>query len=307
MPSDRVAFAGEIVAVVVARSAAEARDAAELVDVEYEELPAALDLKEAAARHGARAPRPRHQQVRAVDLRLRRGRAPAATSRRRIAKARTDGIVIEREYRQQRLIPAFMEPRSVVVDPTGEQYTMWSATQIPHIVRFALAATTGVPESKIRVIAPDVGGGFGGKLQVTPEEWITWAVGRRISKPVKYTETRSESLVVGPPRPRPVAEAHPGRREGRQRSPASRSTCSPTSGPTSRIVGGGVPVLGAFMFNAIYKFPAYQFDCPDGADQQDLDRRLPRRRPARGDVRHRAADGRARRRGRRGPARRSGR
>ena len=61
-----------------------------------------------------------------------------------IAKARTDGIVIEREYRQQRLIPAFMEPRSVVVDPTGEQYTMWSATQIPHILRFALAATTGV-------------------------------------------------------------------------------------------------------------------------------------------------------------------
>ena len=53
-----------------------------------------------------------------------------------------------------------------MVDPTGEQYTMWSATQIPHIVRFALAATTGVPESKIRVIAPDVGGGFGGKLQV---------------------------------------------------------------------------------------------------------------------------------------------
>ena len=82
-----------------------------------------------------------------------------------IAKARTDGIVIEREFRQQRLIPAFMEPRSVVVDPTGEQITMWSATQIPHILRFALAATMGVPESKIRVIAPDVGGGFGGKLQ----------------------------------------------------------------------------------------------------------------------------------------------
>ena len=61
-----------------------------------------------------------------------------------IEKARTDGIVIEREYRQQRLIPSFMEPRSVLVDPTGEQITMWSATQIPHIVRFALAATTGV-------------------------------------------------------------------------------------------------------------------------------------------------------------------
>ena len=68
------------------------------------------------------------------------------------------------------------------------------------------------------------------------------------------------------------------------------------------LVGGGVPVLGAFMFNAIYKFPAYQFNCTDGAHQQDLDRRLPRRRPAGGDVRHRADHGRARRRGRRGPA-----
>ena len=114
-----------------------------------------------------------------------------------LEEARSDGIVIEREYRQQRLIPAFMEPRSTVVDPTGEQITMWSATQIPHITRFLLAATTGVPESKIRVIAPDVGGGFGGKLQTTPEEWITWCVARRIGKPCKYTETRSESLVSG--------------------------------------------------------------------------------------------------------------
>ena len=65
-----------------------------------------------------------------------------------IETARADGIVIEREYRQQRLIPAFMEPRSTVVDPTGEQITVWSATQIPHILRFALAATTGVPSPR---------------------------------------------------------------------------------------------------------------------------------------------------------------
>ncbi len=192
MPSDRVAFAGETVAVVVARTAAEARDAAELVDVEYDELPAALDLKKSAADEVLAHP----------DLGTNKSAlwvfdsGEAGTGGNvdeAIAKARTDGIVIEREYRQQRLIPAFMEPRSVVVDPTGEQITMWSATQIPHILRFALAATTGVPESKIRVIAPDVGGGFGGKLQTTPEEFIAWAVARRLGKPVKYTETRSES------------------------------------------------------------------------------------------------------------------
>ena len=151
-----------------------------------------------------------------------------------IAKARTDGIVIEREYRQQRLIPAFMEPRSVVVDPTGEQITMWSATQIPHILRFALAATTGVPESKIRVIAPDVGGGFGGKLQVTPEEWIAWAVGPAARQAGEVHRDPLRVADGGPPRPRPVAEAHPGRRRRTARSPASRSTCSPTSARTSR-------------------------------------------------------------------------
>ena len=85
----------------------------------------------------------------------------------------------------------------MVVDPTGEQITMWSSTQIPHILRFLLAALLGIPESKIRVIAPDVGGGFGGKLQTTPEEFITMVLARRLGKPVKYTETRSESLMAG--------------------------------------------------------------------------------------------------------------
>ena len=263
MPSDRVSFAGEIVAVVVARSAAEARDAAELVDVEYEELPAALDLKEAAAadeNNGVLA-HPELGTNKSALWVFDSGEAGTGSDvEEAISKARGDGIVIEREYRQQRLIPAFMEPRSVVVDPTGEQLTMWSATQIPHILRFALAATTGVPESKIRVIAPDVGGGFGGKLQATPEEWITWAVGRRIGKPVKYTETRSESLMA----------AHHGRDQWQRLTLSAEKDGTVTGlkvdlladlGSYVSLVGGGVPVLGAFMYNAIYKFPAYRFSC----------------------------------------------
>jgi carbon-monoxide dehydrogenase large subunit len=256
---ERVSFAGEIVAVVVARSAAAARDAAELVDVEYDELPAALDLKEAAEDKVLAHP----------DLGTNKSAfwkfdsAEAGTGGNvdeAIEKARGDGIVIEREYRQQRLIPAFMEPRSVVVDPTGEQLTMWSATQIPHILRFALAATTGIPESKIRVIAPDVGGGFGGKLQTTPEEWIAVAAARRLGRPVKYTETRSESLMA----------AHHGRDQWQKLTLSAEKDGTVTGfkvelladlGSHVSLVGGGVPVLGAFMFNAIYKFPAYQFNC----------------------------------------------
>ena len=259
MPADRVTFAGETVAVVIARSAAEARDAAELVDVDYDELPAALDLKEAAEDKVLAHP----------DLGTNKSAlwvfdsAAAGTGsdvEEAISAARTDGVVIEREFRQQRLIPAFMEPRSVVVDPTGEQITMWSATQIPHILRFALAATTGVPESKIRVIAPDVGGGFGGKLQCAPEEWIIWAVARRLGKPVKYTETRSESLMA----------AHHGRDQWQKLTLAAEKDGTVTGlkvelladlGSYVAIIGGGVPVLGAFMFNSIYKFPAYHFAC----------------------------------------------
>ncbi|NYD40649.1 molybdopterin cofactor-binding domain-containing protein [Nocardioides panaciterrulae] len=264
MPADRVTFAGEIVAVVVARSAAEARDAAELVDVEYDELPAALDLKEAAEATPENGGALAHPDLGTNKSALWTfDSAEAGTGGNvdeAIEKARTDGILIEREYRQQRLIPAFMEPRSVVVDPTGEQITMWSATQIPHILRFALAATTGVPESKIRVIAPDVGGGFGGKLQQTPEEMIAFAVARRLGKPVKYTETRSESLMSG----------HHGRDQWQRLTLAATKDGTVTGlkvdlladlGSYVAIVGGGVPVLGAFMFNAIYKFPAYRFNC----------------------------------------------
>lgn len=255
---DRVAFAGEIVAVVVARSAAEARDAAELVDVEYDELPAALDLKEAAA--DTVLAHPDLGSNKSAYWVFDSGEAGTGGNvDDAIAQARdSGGIVLEREYRQQRLIPAFMEPRSTVVDPTGEQLTVWSATQIPHILRFALAATTGIPESKLRVIAPDVGGGFGGKLQTTPEEWITVALARRTGKPVKYTETRSESLIA----------AHHGRDQWQKLTLAADREGNVTGlkvelladlGAYVSLVGGGVPVLGAFMFNAIYKFPAYHF------------------------------------------------
>ncbi len=256
---DRVAFAGEIVAVVVARTAAEARDAAELVDVDYDELPAALDLKQAAEDQVLAHPELGTNKSALWQF----DSATAGTGGsidEAIEKARTDGIVIEREYRQQRLIPAFMEPRSVVVDPTGEQITVWSATQIPHILRFLMAAVLGVSESKLRVIAPDVGGGFGGKLQTTPEEWVTFMAARRLGKPCKYTETRSESLMSG----------HHGRDQWQKLTLAATKDGTVTGlkvdlladlGAYVSLVGGGVPVLGAFMFNAIYKFPAYQFNC----------------------------------------------
>jgi carbon-monoxide dehydrogenase large subunit len=261
---DMVSFAGEIVAVVVARSAAEARDAAELVDVDYEELPAALDLKEAAeadSSNGGILAHPELGTNKSAFWQFDSASAGTGGSvDEAIAEARANGVLVEREFRQQRLIPAFMEPRSVVVDPTGEQMTVWSATQIPHILRFLFAAVLGINEAKIRVIAPDVGGGFGGKLQITPEEFITIMAARRLGKPVKYTETRSESLM----------SAHHGRDQWQKVTVAATKDGTVTGlkvdliadlGAYVAIMGGGVPVLGAFIANAIYKFPAYQFNC----------------------------------------------
>src|SRR5699024_183675 len=163
-------------------------------------------------------------------------------------------------FRQQRLIPAFMEPRSTVVDPTGEQITMWSATQIPHVLRVMLALTLGISESKLRVIAPDVGGGFGGKLQVTPEEVITLLAARRVGEPCKYTETRSETMVG----------AHHGRDQIQTLRLGANRDGTVTGldvhlladmGAYLGLITSGVPILGAFMSNGIYKFSAYRFEC----------------------------------------------
>ena len=256
---DRVAFAGEVVAVVVARTVAQARDAAELVDVDYDELPAVLDLRTAAA-GGDLAHPDLGTNVSAKWVFDSKEAGTGDDVDAAIETARAEGIVLEREYRQQRLIPAFMEPRSVVVDPTGEQMTMWSSTQVPHILRLMLALTLGVSESKVRVIAPDVGGGFGGKLQVTPEEIITFLAARRSGRPVKWTETRSESLL----------SAHHGRDQWQKLTLAATQDGTVTGlkvdlladmGAYLGLVTPGVPILGAFMYNSIYTFPAYRFTC----------------------------------------------
>ncbi|HEX6358029.1 xanthine dehydrogenase family protein molybdopterin-binding subunit [Actinophytocola sp.] len=254
---DTVNFAGEVVAVVVARTAYEAADALEGIDVDYDDLPVVLDM-EAALVEGADLVHADLGTNKSATWIFDSGEAGTGSDvEQAISEAE---VVIERTYRQQRLIPAFMEPRAIMVDPTGEQLTMWSATQIPHILRFLLAAQLGVPEHKIRVIAPDVGGGFGGKLQVTPEEFLTFLVARRLGKPVKYTETRSESLQSG----------HHGRDQIQKLTLSARRDGTVTGlkvelladmGAYLRLVTPGVPILGAFMFNAIYKFPAYRFVC----------------------------------------------
>src|SRR5215475_3925634 len=258
---DEVRYTGEPVAVVIARSRAAAADALGAIDVDYEPLPIVLDMESALA-EGADLVHSDKGTNAAYTWVFDSGAAGTGGGTED-AFANAD-IVLKRRYRQQRLIPSFMEPRSVVVDPSapegGGQVTIWSATQIPHILRFLMALLTGTPEHKIRVIAPDVGGGFGGKLQVTNEEMLAFIAAKRVGRPVKYTESRSDSLL----------SAHHGRdqiqdievaadRDGTVRG--LRVKLLANMGAYLGLVGPGVPLLGAFMFNAIYKFPALRFEC----------------------------------------------
>jgi aerobic carbon-monoxide dehydrogenase large subunit len=262
LAGSRVNFAGEGVAVIVARSAAIAKDAAELVEVDYSELEPVLDM-EAALADGATLVHPElgtNQNAQWVFDSGEAGSGGSATEAIAKAEKADDQIVVRRRFRQQRLVPVFMEPRSTVVDPNGEQLVMWSSTQVPHILKTMLALTLGLPEHKLRVIAPDVGGGFGGKIAVAPEEVVTLLVARKLGKPVKWTETRSESLLT----------AHHGRDQIQDLTVSVTRDGKVTGldvklladmGAYLGLVGPGVPILGAFMFNAIYKIPAYRFDC----------------------------------------------
>jgi aerobic carbon-monoxide dehydrogenase large subunit len=254
---DEVRHVGEAVAVVVARDRARAQDALAAIDVDYEPLPVVLDMEQALV-DGAPLVHADKGTNRAYTWVF--DSAQAGTGGDADAALADAEVVIRRRYRQQRLIPAFMEPRSVVVDPTGDQVTVWSSTQIPHVLRFFMALLLGLPEHKVRVIAPDVGGGFGGKLQVVPEEFIAFLAAQRTGKPVKYTETRSESLLT----------AHHGRDQIQYAELAARRDGTLTGlkvkllanmGAYLGIITPGTPLLGALMYNGIYKVPAYHFEC----------------------------------------------
>lgn len=251
---DEVRYAGDPVAVVVARDRYTAADALEAVEVDYEPLPPVLDLEAALANDAS--------LVHADKGTNRCFVWPLATGERYETVRERADVVLRRRYHQQRLIPNAMEPRSVVVTPlaTSGEYTVYSATQIPHVLRVMLAMVTGVPEHKLRVVAPGVGGGFGSKLQVYGEEVIALDLARRLGKPVKWTESRSEGYLAthhgrGQIQDIEVAATREGRLLG------LNVDLLADMGAYLMLVTPGIPILGAFMYPAIYKMDAYDFTC----------------------------------------------
>lgn len=183
---DVVRYVGDAVAVVVAESRHQAQDALELMEVDYEPLTPVIDPQQAL-------------QEGAPQL---HGDAPNNQAFHWVAAGgdveeafRSPEVVVRERIVQQRLIPNAMEPRAALaqwVGVTGE-LTLWSTTQNPHIVRLLLSSVAGLPEHKIRVIAPEVGGGFGSKIAFYADEAITVFCAMKLGRPVKWTETRSEN------------------------------------------------------------------------------------------------------------------
>ncbi|MCW0212175.1 MAG: xanthine dehydrogenase family protein molybdopterin-binding subunit [Pseudonocardia sp.] len=244
---------GDGVAVVLATDAATARDALDLIEVDYEPLPAVVDV-EAALEPGSPLV---HEELGTNHCYT----WPLATGDVEAAFAEAD-VVVQGRYLQQRVIPSPMETRAVVVEPdrVGGGFTMYTATQVPHFVRDILAAICGVSDTKLRVIAPDVGGGFGAKLNVYAEEALALVLARRTGRAVKWTETRSEHHQAtthgrGQVQHMAVAATRDGRILG------MKVNLLADMGAYLQLLTPGIAVFGAFTYCGLYDFGAYSFEC----------------------------------------------
>ena len=180
-------FQGQPVAAVLAETRAEAEDAAELIEIEWQELPALLDGE--TALHSA----PIHRVAQPTT-------SPTSTTSRPAiptARSRAADHVIEQTFNFHRQTGLSLEPRGLIADfdPGGETLTVYHSHQSPYQMQGVFSRQLGIPEHKVRVIAPDVGGGFGMKINVYAEEVAVAVISMMIGRPVKYCADRLESFV----------------------------------------------------------------------------------------------------------------
>jgi aerobic carbon-monoxide dehydrogenase large subunit len=189
----KVRFYGDPVAVVIAEDRYTARDARDLIEVDYEPLPAAIDIEKAMQPgatllyedFGTNVPFGMHPPTDEIDKVFEQTKADG-------------GIVVKQRIVNQRLAPSSIETRGVVAEfrKADKKLTVWSSSQIPHLLRDILSATVGLPQHQVHVIVPEVGGGFGSKIDVYPEEILTAYIAMKLGRPVKWIEDRSEALAA---------------------------------------------------------------------------------------------------------------
>ncbi len=252
---DKARYVGDGVAVVLARSNTEARDALEAIDVVYEALPAVVDLEAAASDAVLVHDELGTNKIYTWELKIGEEAVAAAFA----SAAHT----VKERYIQQRLIPMAMEPRAVLVvpQPFGGDITLYSATQIPHLLKLFVALTLGLPEQSVRVVAPSVGGGFGSKLNVYAEELLCVALARKHASPVRWVEERTENAqatIHGRGQIQDVELAA----DADGKLLAVRVNLLADMGGYLQLLTQSIPILGAFLYAGVYDLPAaYSFSC----------------------------------------------
>ncbi|MBM3769739.1 MAG: xanthine dehydrogenase family protein molybdopterin-binding subunit [Acidimicrobiia bacterium] len=250
---DTVRYVGDIVAVVVAETPEQGYDALELIDVEYRPLNASLDPQKSCAPGAPQL----HEDVPsnlAFQWTVSGGDVDAAF--------KNADVVVKERIVQQRLIPNAMEPRAALAKWAGAsgELTLWNTTQNPHILRYLTSVVTGIAEDKLRVIAPEVGGGFGCKIPAYPGEFLAIFASRKLNRPVKWTETRSENYQATTHGRDHVQEVElAATKDGtilgiRARSWSAMGAYLSTAAP-------GIPtILHGLMLSGVYNVPAIKED-----------------------------------------------
>ncbi len=240
---------GDPVAVVLGEDRYAVYDAAELVQVEYEPLPVVTDAEKALE-----GPPYVHEQL--GTNKVHEWSLPGGDIEAGFAQA---DAIVERRVINHRTAGAPIEPRGVLADYRAGSITVWSSTQVPHFLRLFLAILLGMSEERVRVIAPEVGGGFGSKLQVYGEEVLAAWCSRKLERPVKWVETRSENM----------AAAHQGRDQIAHVRMGAKKDGTITAfhvrivadfGAYNMLLTPLIPSLGAFVMGGCYAIPAVQTD-----------------------------------------------
>ena len=279
LAADRVRYVGEPVAAVVAESRAAAVDAAELVFVDYEPLDVVVDVRQAAADEVLLFPEAETNVAFALgDASFGAVSSDADSAAAGEADSDSGGeaddaddsadmfagcdVVVSLSFANHRMAVAPIEPRAAVAQwapgPDGElRLTQWSSTQFPHRTRDDLAEAMGVEESRVRVITPDVGGGFGSKNGAYPEDMAVAALARRLGRPLRWTETRSESMVgLAHARSLHYEATLGGTRDGKFQAYRLEVTQDAGAYPA---IGSALPIFTRLMATGVYAIDSVSF------------------------------------------------
>ena len=247
---DRVTHTGAGVAVVVADDRYAAEDALGLIDVDYEQLPVVVDAEKTTF---ADAPQIHENAPNNICFDWSCGDIDATD-----AALNSSEVVVKQRMVNQRLIPNVMEPRGCIAQymPASEEYTVWMTSQDPHIMRLLMTAFVfGIPETKVRVIAPQVGGGFGTKIFLYPEYCLMAALAKKVGRPVKWAETRRENYIATTHGRDHITDIEVGAKRDGTITALKVKTYANLGGVLSTI-GPGIPTtLYGRMLSGAYKTP----------------------------------------------------